>query len=105
MAATGQGGAKKKYWSTTDKSGIEVPKILHDTLEIDRKTGTDFWGENIGKDMMNVIIASKKLNGVMPEKIQTGNIKPGYKHFSTHMVFILKFTGSSQVRLSWLPMV
>ena len=42
-AAMGQGGFRKKYWHTTYKFGIEVPKIVEDALEINRKMGTTFW--------------------------------------------------------------
>ena len=48
-------------------------------MDINRKTGTDFWDKDIRKEMKKVRIAFKKVNGVISENIRTGNIKPGYK--------------------------
>ena len=41
--------AKNKYWRTTHKFGIEIPKTVDEALEIDRKTGTDYWEKAIRK--------------------------------------------------------
>ena len=59
----------KKYWRTTHKFGIQVPKTADKDLEIYCKTGTDFWYKAIRKDMTNVIIAFNNLNGMTPEQI------------------------------------
>jgi inorganic pyrophosphatase len=32
-----------KFWQTTHKLGIELPKNVKNTYEIDKKTGTNFW--------------------------------------------------------------
>ena len=34
---------KSKYWKTTHKFGIKVPKDVECALEIDWETGTTFW--------------------------------------------------------------
>ena len=34
---------KSCYWSKTHKFGIELPKSVKAAIDIDRKTGTDFW--------------------------------------------------------------
>ena len=52
----GQGGSNKKYWCTTHKFGIEVPKTVQEDLKIDCKTGTDFWEKAIRKEMTKVRI-------------------------------------------------
>ena len=64
VAATGQGGAKKKWWRTTHKFGIEVPKTVEDSLEIYSKTGTDLCDETIRKEMTNVRILFEKIDGL-----------------------------------------
>jgi hypothetical protein len=33
---------KTKYWSTSHKYGLELPKSVSHALEIDKRTGTDF---------------------------------------------------------------
>jgi len=34
---------KSKYWRTSHKFGIEIPKSVEHALQIDRDTGTDYW--------------------------------------------------------------
>ena len=41
----------KRYWRTTHKSGIHVPKTVEEALAIDEETGTDFWRKASGKEM------------------------------------------------------
>jgi hypothetical protein len=36
---------KSRYWQTTDKFGIHLPKTVVEALEIDKATDTDFCGE------------------------------------------------------------
>jgi hypothetical protein len=45
---------KSRYWKTTHKFGIEVPKDVTQALAIDSKTGTDFWRKAIEKEILNV---------------------------------------------------
>ena len=88
--ATGQGEAKKKYWRTTHKFGIMQLKIVEDTLDIDRKMGTDFQDKSIMKEMKNVIVEFNKIDGVKPEQMVTGKIKPGYSISQLIQFLILK---------------
>ena len=43
---------------------------------------------------MNICIAFDKLDGVTPDKIRKGNIKPGYEHVSVHMIFDINMDGN-----------
>ena len=54
--------------------------------------GTNLLEKAIRKDMTNVIIAYENLDVVTPEKMQTGNIKPGYKNSSTQMILDIKMS-------------
>ena len=67
MAATGYDVSKNKYWRTTHKFDIEVPKTVGGTLYIDSKMGTYFWDKSIGKEMKFFIIAFEKLDDMMTE--------------------------------------
>ena len=58
---------KEKYWRTTHKFGIEVPKSINEAYAIDRLTGTTFWTDSINKEMKNVRIAFDELEGVTKE--------------------------------------
>ena len=84
---------KTKYWRTTHKFGIEVPKTVIEAYKIDERTGTTFWTDAIDKEMKNVRIAFEKLEGVSEEEMLTGKVKPGYTFCSTHMIFDIKMDG------------
>jgi len=85
---------KSKYWRTTHKFGIEVPKSVEHAYEIDRVTGTSHWTKAIEKEMRNVRIAFEKIDDVTEAEMRTGKIRPGYSYCSTHMVFDIKMDGS-----------
>ena len=40
-----------RYWIHKHKCGIKTPKLVSQSLDIDKKTGTDFWRKSIDKDM------------------------------------------------------
>ena len=84
---------KAKYWRTTHKFGIEVPKSVTEAYEIDRRTGTTFWTNAIHKEMKNVRVAFEKIEGATEEEMRKGKLKPGYKFCSTHMIFDIKMDG------------
>lgn len=84
---------KSKYWRTTHKFGIRIPKTVEEAYEIDRVTGTDYWRKAIEKEMVNVRVAFEKLENVTVDQMKTGKVKPGYKFCSTHMIFDIKMDG------------
>ncbi|GFH56846.1 hypothetical protein CTEN210_13322 [Chaetoceros tenuissimus] len=84
---------KSKYWRTTHKFGIRIPKTVAEAYKIDQLTGTDFWTKAIEKEMSNVRIAFERLEGVTREEMETGKVKPGYKFCGTHMIFDIKMDG------------
>ena len=49
-----------KYWSTTHKFGIEMPKSVEHALELDKQNGNTFWYDAIQKEMKNVKIAFRE---------------------------------------------
>ena len=58
---------KYKYWCTSHKFGIRVPKTVIEAYEIDRQSGTDFWTKAITKLMTNVRITFNNIDGVTPD--------------------------------------
>ena len=67
---------KYKYWRTSHKFGIRVPKTVKEAYDIDRQSGAEFWTNATIKEMTNVHIAFEKLDGVTPDETKKGNIKP-----------------------------
>jgi len=84
---------RSKYWRTTHKFGIVIPKSVERAYEIDRVTGTSHWTRAIEKEMRNVRIAFEKLDNVSEEQIRTGKVRPGYSHCSTQIIFDIKMDG------------
>ena len=80
---------KTKYWKTTHKFGIEIPKSVEHALRIDQETGTDYWRKAIEKEMKNVRIAFQRFiernedgsEGQGPSSLQ------GYQEIKCHMIF------------------
>jgi hypothetical protein len=45
---------KSKYWKTTHKFGIRLPRSVQQALQIDEEMGTDLWHQAIEKEVKNV---------------------------------------------------
>ena len=74
---------KRRYFRTTQKYGIELPKTVARALEIDKETGTTFWRDALEKEMKTVMVAFE----FKPE----GSKQPvGYKNIPCHIVFDIK---------------
>jgi len=87
---------KTKYWRTTHKFGIEIPKSVERALEIDRETGTDYWRRAIEKEMKNVCIAFQKWDGGGPEDAKVASLSGsliGFQEIRCHMIFDVKMDG------------
>ena len=75
---------KSKYWQTTHKYGIEMPKSAQHAQELDAKNGNTLWWDAI-VDEMRTILAAPAV-----EKIEDGKIPVGYKHIDCHLIFDIK---------------
>jgi hypothetical protein len=53
----------KRYHKRTHKFGIEVPKSWDDCLKLDKENDNTLWKDAVRKEMKNVRIAFKILNG------------------------------------------
>jgi hypothetical protein len=68
----------KRYHKRTHKFGIEVPKIWDDCVRLDKENDNTILQDAVRKEMQNVRIAFKILNGISP---------PTYQEIRFHMVF------------------
>ena len=84
---------KSKYWSTSHKYGLELPKSVSEALQIDKRTGTDFWRKAIEKEIRNVFPAFDFIDG------DEANIPPGYTFVDTYFVFDIKMDLTRKARL------
>jgi ABC-type Fe3+ transport system substrate-binding protein len=53
----------KRYHKRNHKFGIEVPKSWDDCVRLDKKNDNTLWQDAVRKEMKNVIIAFKIING------------------------------------------
>ena len=88
----------KKYWRTTHKFGIELPKNAEEAYAIDRRTGTTFWTDAIEKEMRRVRVAWKEKEGMTPEMARRSGAMPGYTEIKCHMVFDVKMDFTRKAR-------
>ena len=80
----------RKVWQETMKFGIELPRTVKGALEIDRRTGTDFWRKAIDKEMATVSPAF--------QFVGDDEVPSNFKFIKCHMVFDVKMDLTRKAR-------
>ena len=90
----------KRYWRTTHKFGIGLPKTVEEALAIDEETGTDFWRKALAKEMAKVKVAWKTADGVSPEQARSGKESTmiGFQEIRCHVIFDVKMDFTRKAR-------
>jgi hypothetical protein len=73
----------KRYHKRTHKFGIEVPKSWDDCVKLDKENDNTIWQDAVRKEMKNVTIAFKIING-------EESVPPTYQEICCHMIFDVK---------------
>jgi hypothetical protein len=82
---------KKRYWRTTHKFGVRVPKTVDDALEIDANEGNTIWFDSLKKELSKIMIAFNIKNDITPEMIRgDSKLLPGFQEIKCHWVFDVK---------------
>ena len=92
---------KTKYWKTTHKYGVRLPKSAAEALQIDAETGTDFWEKALNKEMGKVVkMDTYKESEYTPEQIRNGNAPTmkGFQEISCHIIFDVKMDFTRKAR-------
>jgi Reverse transcriptase (RNA-dependent DNA polymerase) len=91
---------KSRYWKTTHKFGIRLPKSVKEALEIDRTTNTDLWRKAINKEMSKVKVAWTAHDGHSPQEVRQGKTSSfvGFQEIKCHMVFDIKMDFTRKAR-------
>jgi len=87
---------KSKYWTTSTKFGIRLPKTVEEALRLDTENGNTFWRDAIEKEMKKIqsMNAFERWDGGSPEDLLSGRAKlPGFTQISCHMIFDVKMDG------------
>jgi hypothetical protein len=73
----------KRYHKRTCKFGIEVPKSWDDCVRLDKENDNTLWQDAVRKEMKNIIIAFKIMNG-------EESVPPTYQEIRCHVIFDVK---------------
>jgi hypothetical protein len=86
-----------RYWKTTHKFGIEIPKSVKHALEIDKRNGNRFWEMATKKEMDKIrsMGTFERWDKGSAADLKSGRVKlPGYQRITCHMVFDVKMDGN-----------
>ena len=91
---------KTKYWRTTHKYGVRLPKNAAEALEIDKETGTDYWEKAMNKEMKKAKVSYEEVEGCTPEEVRSGQVPElnGYTEITCHLIFDVKMDFTRKAR-------
>jgi hypothetical protein len=82
---------KKRYWRTTHKFGVRVPKTVGEVLAIDRDEGNTLWYDSLQKELEKIMVAFDTQHDKLPEMICGDNkLLPRYQEIRCHWIFDVK---------------
>ena len=84
---------KAKYWRTTHKFGIRVPKSVDEALSIDKENRNTLWYTAIQKEMKNFCVAFGAWEEGSLDDSSRGQKLVGYQEIHCHMIFDIKMDG------------
>ena len=93
--------ATKKYWRTTQKFGIRIPKSVKEALQSDQDMGPNchLWRDAIEKELKKVKIAWGRRDNITVADVRRGIALRGYKEITIHVVFDVKMDFTQKARL------
>ena len=91
---------KSRYWRTSHKFGVRLPKNVEEAYQIDKETGTTFWTDAINKEMAKVKVAWEARDDVTPEQVRDGKVPDLLRHqeIGCHIVFDCKMDFTRKAR-------
>jgi hypothetical protein len=92
---------KSRYWSTSHKFDVRLPKLVREALAIDEETGTTFWRDAIRKEMEKVKVGFEFCENWSPEQVRNGTAHGdfvGYQEIDCHMIFDVKMDLTRKTR-------
>ena len=91
---------KKKYWRTTHKYGIRVPKTVAEALQLDKENGNTYWADAVAKEMGKAKVAYVPIEGVTPEEVRLNKVDQlrGFQEIKCHIIFDVKMDFTRKAR-------
>jgi hypothetical protein len=91
---------KKKYWRTTHKFGIRIPKTVAEALQLDKENGNTYWSDAISKEMSKAKVSYVPIDGVLPEDVRSNRVDQlrGFQEIRCHIIFDVKMDFTRKAR-------
>ena len=91
---------KKKYWRTTHKFGVRLPKNVKEALQIDIDNGNDLWEKAIKKEMAKACVAYEVVEGCTPNDARQMKVPSltAFQEIKCHIVFDVKMDFTRKAR-------
>ena len=92
---------KSKYWRTTHKYGIRIPKDVKEAMQLDEANGNTFWQDAIRKEMEKVCVAYSVNEDFTPDEVRKGKAPGliGFQEITCHIIFDVKMDFTRKARL------
>ena len=91
---------KKKYWRTTHKFGIRLPKTVAEAFQIDKENGNTYWADAIAKEMSKAKVAYIPIEGATPEEVRANKVDQlrGFQEIKCRIIFDVKMDFTRKAR-------
>lgn len=91
---------KSRYWRTTHKYGIRIPKTVEEALQHDKVNGNNYWEKAIEKEMSKAKVSWRVHREHTPDEVRHGKCKEliGYQEIKCHLVFDVKMDLTRKAR-------
>lgn len=91
---------KAKYWRTTHKFGIRVPKSVEEAVQIDNENGSRLWQDTIEKEMKKAKVSYNVVEDTTPSELRANecNTLRGHQEIRCHIIFDVKMDFTRKAR-------
>ena len=91
---------KAKYWQTTHKFGIRLPKTVEEALRIDEENGNTLWRDAIEKEMRKAKVSYTAIQDATPQEVRSNKCDAlrGHQEIKCHIIFDVKMDFTRKAR-------
>jgi hypothetical protein len=91
---------KSKYWRTTHKFGIRIPKTIEEAIRLDLENGDTQWMDAVRKEMSKAGVAYIPIDGATPQQVRSNKCDAlrGHQEIRCHIIFDVKMDFTRKAR-------
>ena len=91
---------KSKYWRTTHKFGIRVPKTIDEAIRLDLENNNTLWMDAVKKEMSKAGVAYIPVEGVTADQVRSNRCDTlrGFQEIRCHIIFDVKMDFTRKAR-------